>query len=57
MEIAAGPFQIEAALPTPVDPDQAHSHYKNGLLEIILPLMKQAPRRVAISKTEGEEDQ
>jgi HSP20 family molecular chaperone IbpA len=54
MEIAAGPFQIETALPVPVDPDQAHSQYKNGLLEIVLPLVKQAPRRVAISSTEGE---
>lgn len=57
MEITAGPFQIEATLQTLVDPDQARSQYENGLLEIVLPLAKRASRRVAISGTEGEDEE
>jgi HSP20 family molecular chaperone IbpA len=54
MEIAAGPFQLEVPLSTAVDPQQAHSRYRSGLIEIVLPLVRQPARRVEISNTEGE---
>lgn len=54
MEISAGAFQIEVPLTTPIDPEHARSRYQNGLLEITLPLMKQAPRRVSINLEGGE---
>jgi HSP20 family molecular chaperone IbpA len=54
MEIAAGPFQIEAELPVLVNPEQASSHYNNGLLEVVLPLAQRTARRVSIDSTEGD---
>jgi HSP20 family molecular chaperone IbpA len=54
MEIAAGPFQIEAELPVLVNPEQASSDYNNGLLEVVLPLAQRTARRVSIGSTEGD---
>jgi HSP20 family molecular chaperone IbpA len=55
MEIASGAFQISTTLSALIDPEQAHSHYHHGLLEVVLPLAKQPPRRVALTSEEGEE--
>jgi HSP20 family molecular chaperone IbpA len=54
MEIAAGPFQIEAELPVLVNPEQASSQYENGLLEVVLPLAQRTARRVSIGSTAGD---
>ncbi len=37
MEICDGPFQREVLLPAEVDPERAHTVYKDGMLEIALP--------------------
>lgn len=54
MEIAAGPFQIEAELPVLVNPEQASSQYENGILEVVLPLAQRTARRVSIGSSEGD---
>jgi HSP20 family protein len=48
MEIASGPFQIDIPLVTPIDPDQAEAHYRDGLLEIWLPFAQQVVQRVVV---------
>jgi len=55
MEIGAGPFQLEVAMPAPIDPDGAHARYADGLLEIGLPFAQQPPQRVVVIRIEGGE--
>lgn len=55
MEIASGPFQVEATLVALVDPGQARSHFHHGLLEIVLPLAQRSPRRLPISGEGAEQ--
>ncbi|NJP04581.1 MAG: Hsp20/alpha crystallin family protein [Chloroflexaceae bacterium] len=52
MEIPAGPFQIEIPLSVPVNPERTTSHYVNGILKIVLPLLKHANQQVHITPTE-----
>ncbi|NJK79225.1 MAG: Hsp20/alpha crystallin family protein [Chloroflexaceae bacterium] len=53
MEMGFGHFAVEVILPTLIDPTRAESRYRNGLLEILLPLAKQPARRIAIASVEG----
>jgi len=48
MEIASGPFQVELPLATPIDPDRAEAHYRDGLLELWLPFASQPVQRVVV---------
>jgi HSP20 family molecular chaperone IbpA len=52
IEIAAGPFQIEARLPALINPESARSNFQHGLLEIVLPLAQRSPRRLSIGSGE-----
>lgn len=52
MEIAAGPFQIEAMLPNLIDPELARSQYDHGLLKIVLPLAQRPSRRLVIGESD-----
>lgn len=54
LEIASGPFQFAVQINVSVDPSQASSHYQNGLLEIVLPLLHHNEQRVVVNVTEGE---
>jgi HSP20 family molecular chaperone IbpA len=54
LEIDAGPFEISIPLNIPIDPEQTRSHYHNGLLEIMLPIMKPSPQRITINVAEAE---
>ncbi|MDR9440721.1 MAG: Hsp20/alpha crystallin family protein [Halomonas sp.] len=44
-EISRGSFTRTVALPGEVDTDKAEATFKNGVLELILPKLKQANRR------------
>lgn len=52
LEIAAGPFDIQVPLHVAVDTENVTSRFENGLLEVVLPLLKHPPQRIAIT-TEG----
>lgn len=53
-EIPYGRFEREFALPTDIDTDHVDASYRNGVLELTLPVKESAkPRRVAISGTSG----
>ena len=50
-ERATGRFARVLELPAEVEADQAEAHYKNGILEIVLPKAESArPRRIAVSQ-------
>ncbi|MBV9802936.1 MAG: Hsp20/alpha crystallin family protein [Solirubrobacterales bacterium] len=53
MEITSGPFRIEVPTTTPVDPERVEAHYRNGLLEVMLPFTQQSVRRVIIAQADG----
>lgn len=53
MEIASGPFQFEVKVNVAVAPAKASSHYQNGLLEIVLPLLRKNDQRVVVNVKEG----
>lgn len=53
MEIGAGRFELEVPLAMPIDPERAEGHYRNGLLEIILPYASDPPRQVVVIHIEG----
>lgn len=55
MEIDAGPFEIEVPLSMPVNPEQAHSCYHQGLLKITLPLLPRSAQRLRTTMSEEEE--
>jgi HSP20 family protein len=44
MEIDYGPFRREVALAEDVDPAEGSASYEGGLLTVVLPLAKRAPR-------------
>lgn len=44
MEIEYGPFQRVVQLPNDVDPSKAQATYDKGLLQIVIPIAKPAPR-------------
>lgn len=47
LEIPQGPYERTVRLPVPVDGDRSEAHYRDGFLEIVLPLMQ--PYRPTIS--------
>lgn len=49
MEIDAGTFEISIPLNTQVDPAQATSRYHEGLIEIVLPILKMPAQRIAVN--------
>ena len=49
MEIDYGPFRREVALAEDVDPAGGHASYKRGLLKVVLPLAKRAPRPAKVA--------
>lgn len=48
-EIAHGEFSRTLVLPADVDVDHAHSTFKNGLLEVIVPKLEKAKRKITIN--------
>lgn len=52
-ERAYGTFQRSLRLPRPVDPDQVHAHFANGVLTIILPRAEQenGRKKIAIDRS------
>jgi HSP20 family protein len=44
-EISSGSFSRTVALPSDIDADRAEASFKNGILELTLPKLKQASRR------------
>jgi len=48
-EIAHGEFNRTLVLPVDVDVDQAHSTFRNGLLEVIVPKQEKAKRKITIN--------
>jgi HSP20 family protein len=49
-EISYGRFEREFALPADIDADHVEATYRNGVLELALPVSERAkPRRIAIS--------
>jgi HSP20 family protein len=44
-EISQGSFTRTVALPSEIDADKAAASFKNGVLELTLPKLKQATRR------------
>jgi HSP20 family protein len=57
MEISAGPFELEIPIHVPIEPEQATSHYHQGLLEITLPRVRRPTQRLTIKMTgEGERE-
>lgn len=53
MEIVGGPFQLDVALPRPIDPESAEARYSGGLLEIGLPFAQKPEPRVVVIRVEG----
>jgi len=53
MEIGAGRFELEVPLTAPIDPERSEGHYRNGLLEIILPYASDPPQHVVVIHIEG----
>ncbi|MCS6883327.1 MAG: Hsp20/alpha crystallin family protein [Oscillochloridaceae bacterium] len=53
MEIGAGRFEVEVPIATSIDPERSEGHYRNGLLEIILPYASDPPQRVMVIQIEG----
>lgn len=53
MEIGAGRFEVEVPIAIPIDPERSEGHYRNGLLEIILPYASDPPQRVMVIQIEG----
>lgn len=49
MEIDAGPFEMTIPLSTQVDPARATSRYRDGLIEIVLPILRMPAQRIAVS--------
>lgn len=53
-EIPYGRFERELALPADIDADHVEASYRNGVLELTLPVKESAkPRRIAIGGTTG----
>ena len=51
-EISYGRFEREFALPADIDADHVDASYRNGVLELTLPVKESAkPRRIAIGST------
>jgi HSP20 family protein len=41
MEIASGPFERGISLPAAIDPEQTKASYQNGIVEVVLPKVKE----------------
>jgi HSP20 family protein len=52
LEIPFGPFERRFVLPMPVDASRASAEFKDGMLTVHLPRLKQGPTRVDIQPTE-----
>jgi HSP20 family protein len=52
LEIPFGPFERRFVLPAVVDPSRATAEFKDGMLTVHLPRLKQGPTRVEIAPTE-----
>lgn len=51
-EISYGRFEREFALPADIDADHVEASYRNGVLELTLPVKESAkPRRIAVGAT------
>lgn len=48
-EIAHGSFSRTVLLPTDVDLDNVHSSFTNGLLEVVVPKLEKAQRKISIN--------
>ncbi len=55
-EISYGRFEREFALPADIDADHVEATYRNGVLELALPVSESAkPRRIAISTSDTKQ--
>ncbi len=54
LEIPAGPFELDIPINVAINPDAASSRYREGLLELVLPLANVAPHRVVVHVEEGD---
>lgn len=48
LEIPFGPFRRTLHLPCPVDPQATRAAYRSGFLEIVMPKLSSAPRRITL---------
>ena len=48
MELDYGPFRRELVLGEDVDPESGHASYERGILTIVLPLARQAPKSATV---------